>query len=79
MQQPSGQFHGTSFNIGSVGIHAVPERQAVVRLCAPLAAFVVVWTVVTGTVVDVNESAFIVTMLGFAWHAGVLVTWGPGR
>ncbi len=50
-----------------------------IRLSAPLAAFALVWTLVTGTVVDAAESAFIATMLGFAWHAGVYVTWGSGK
>lgn len=79
LQQPSGQFHGSSFNIVPVGIRGVAERQAMLRLSAPLAAFVVVWTQVTGTAVDAQESAFIATMLGFAWHAGVHVTWGSER
>ncbi|WP_328485998.1 hypothetical protein [Streptomyces zaomyceticus] len=79
LQQPSGKFHGTSFNIVPEGLHGAPGGQALVRLSAPLAAFVLVWTLVTGTVMDAAESAFIATMLGFAWHAGVHVTWDSDR
>ncbi len=28
---------------------------------------------------DTAESAFIAAMLGFAWHAGVNITWDSGR
>lgn len=79
LQPPSGQFHGTSPNIASVGPHDGPGGQAVVRLSAPIAGFVLTWTLVTGTAVDPAESAFIVTMLGFTWHAGVNVTWNSGN
>ncbi|OII62881.1 MULTISPECIES: hypothetical protein [unclassified Streptomyces] len=79
LQQPSGQFHGSSFNIVPEGLHDASGGQALIRLSAPLAAFALVWTLVTGTVVDAAESAFIATMLGFAWHAGVYVTWGSGK
>lgn len=79
LQQPSGPFHRTSFNIASVDLHGAPDGQAMVRLSALLAAFVLVWTLVTDTVVDAAESAFIATMLGFAWHAGVHVTWNSDR
>ncbi|MER6573067.1 hypothetical protein ABT288_44740 [Streptomyces sp. NPDC001093] len=76
-QLPSGQLHGTSFNIVPVGVHEDFGGQVMVRLSALLAAFVLTWTVVTHTAVDAAESAFIVTMLGFTWHAGALFTWGP--
>ncbi|MEU2956592.1 hypothetical protein [Streptomyces sp. SID1034] len=51
----------------------------IVRLSALLAAFVLVWTLVTGTVVGPGESAFIAGMLGYAWQAGVNITWNSGR
>ncbi|MGW6971650.1 hypothetical protein [Streptomyces sp. NPDC054952] len=77
LQSPSGKFHGTSFNIVPVGLHHAPGGIAMIRLSAVLAAFALTWTLVTDTAVDAAESTFIVTMLGFAWHAGVNVTWGP--
>ncbi|MGA4949250.1 hypothetical protein [Streptomyces lydicamycinicus] len=79
LQLPSGQFHVTSFNIAPVGLHNAPGGHAMVRLSALLAGFVLTWTLVTDTAVDATESAFIVTMLGFAWHAGVNVAWAPGN
>ncbi|MCZ1006884.1 hypothetical protein [Streptomyces lydicus] len=78
LQLPSGHFHGTSFNIAPVGLHNALGGHAVVRLSALLAAFVLMWTLIKGTTVDTTESAFIVTMLGFTWHAGLNVTWAPG-
>ncbi|MCX4818319.1 hypothetical protein OG883_45940 [Streptomyces sp. NBC_01142] len=62
-----------------MGIHADPGGHVAVRLSAVLAAFVLTWTVVSGTAVDTVQSAFIVTMLGFAWHAGVHFSWGLGE
>ncbi|MFB6525093.1 hypothetical protein [Streptomyces sp. NPDC056399] len=78
LQLPSGHIHGTSFNIGPTGLLDVPGGQATLRLSAVAASFVLIWTVATGAAVDAAESAFIVTMLGFTWHAGIHVTWGPG-
>jgi hypothetical protein len=78
-QQPSGQFHVTSFNIDPVGVRAAPGGQAAIRLSALLAAFALIWSLVTDAALDTAESAFIATMLGFAWHAGVNVTWDTGR
>ncbi|MFD9796716.1 hypothetical protein ACFWXK_37865 [Streptomyces sp. NPDC059070] len=49
-----------------------------VRLSAPIAGFVLLWTLVKGSAIAPAESAHIVTMLGFTWHAGVNVTWNPG-
>lgn len=77
LQLPSGQNHGTSPNIASPGPYNGPGGQATVRLSALLAGFVLTWTLVTGAAVDPAESVFIVTMLGFTWHAGVNVTWNP--
>lgn len=50
-----------------------------VRLSALLAAFILTWILVTDTAVDTAKSAFIVTLLGFTWHAGVRVAWGPDK
>lgn len=79
LRQPSGQLHRTIFDITSVGLHRARGGQAVIRLSALLAAFVLVWCLVTDTAVDAAESAFIATMLGFAWHVEVRITWNSGR
>ncbi|MBM9624654.1 hypothetical protein [Streptomyces zhihengii] len=79
LQLPPGQIHGTSFNISSAEVPPSPGGQAVVRLSALLAAFVLIWTLVTETTVDTAESAFIAAMLGFTWHAGVHITWDSRR
>ncbi|HBF81481.1 MAG TPA: hypothetical protein DD420_16580 [Streptomyces sp.] len=79
MQQPSGKFHGTSFDIAPEGLHGASGGQVLIRLSALLAAFVLIWTLVTGTVVDAAQSAFIATMLGFTWHAGAHFTWNSHR
>ncbi|MFI6019172.1 hypothetical protein ACIBCP_16305 [Streptomyces sp. NPDC051287] len=75
LQQPSGYFHGISLNITGAELHDAPGGLVMVRLSALLAAF----TLITDTVVDTTESAFVVTLLGFAWHAGVQVTWGGSK
>ncbi|MFD3907983.1 hypothetical protein HXS80_06360 [Streptomyces sp. CB04723] len=74
-QLPSGQFHGTSFNIVPVGVLDAPGGDFAVRLSAVLAAFVLVWTVTCGSTVDAAQSAFVVTLLGFSWHASFHVRW----
>ncbi|MFI6893585.1 hypothetical protein ACIBM4_05660 [Streptomyces sp. NPDC050256] len=79
LQLPSGQFHGISLNAIPVGIHAAPEGHVAVRLNALLAAFVLTWTVISGTTVDAAQSAFIFTLLGFTWHASVHFRWGGGQ
>lgn len=50
-----------------------------VRLSALLAGFALMWSLVTDTPVDAAESAFMATMLGFTWHAGVQFTWVPRK
>ncbi|MFD8608962.1 hypothetical protein [Streptomyces sp. NPDC059631] len=76
---PSGRFHGISLNITRAELHETPGGLAMVRLSSLLAAFTLTWTLTTDTVVDTTESAFVVTLLGFAWHAGVQVTWGASK
>ncbi|MGW1295885.1 hypothetical protein [Streptomyces sp. NPDC002533] len=75
IQLPSGLFHGTSFNIVPVGVLDDLGGQVTVRLSAVLAGFVLVWTLACGMAVDAAQSAFIATMLGFAWHASIWVRW----
>ncbi|MFF2189645.1 hypothetical protein [Streptomyces sp. NPDC058155] len=60
-------------------LHDSPRGYATVRLNALLAAFVLLWTLITGTAIDMTHTTFVVTMLGFTWHAGVNVTWVPGK
>jgi hypothetical protein len=79
VQLPSGRFHGTSLRITPVELHQAPGGLVMVRLSALLAAFTLTWALTTDTAVNATESAFIVTLLGFAWHAGVQVTWDPSR
>ncbi|MBT2430301.1 hypothetical protein J7F02_33110 [Streptomyces sp. ISL-112] len=79
LQLPSGQFHGTSFNIVPAGVLDDPGGHVAVRLSAVLAAFVLVWTVACGTTADAAQSAFVVTLLGFTWHANVYVRWAQRR
>ncbi|MFF8731092.1 hypothetical protein ACF073_32105 [Streptomyces sp. NPDC015171] len=66
-------------NITGAELHDAPGGLVMVRLSALLAAFTLAWTLITDTVVDTTESAFVVTLLGFAWHAGVQVTWGRSK
>ncbi|WP_433547179.1 hypothetical protein ACQPZG_20400 [Streptomyces sp. CA-294286] len=79
LEQPSGQIHGTSFNITPVGNHRSPSGQVAIRLSALVATFALVWILATKATMDAAESAFIVTLLGFTWHAGVNVTWVQGK
>ncbi|MCX4398860.1 MULTISPECIES: hypothetical protein [unclassified Streptomyces] len=79
LQLPSEQFHGTSFDIAAVGIQDDPGSHVAVRLSAVLAAFILTWTVVSGTEVEAAQSAFIVTLLGFTWHASAYFCWGRGQ
>ncbi|MGV9790824.1 hypothetical protein [Streptomyces sp. NPDC003435] len=78
-QLPSGQLHGISCNIDSAGNRAHSGVRGMVRLSALLAGFALMWSLVTDTPVDAAESAFMATMLGFTWHAGVQFTWVPRK
>ncbi|MEU4796377.1 hypothetical protein [Streptomyces sp. NPDC023327] len=66
-------------NIVTAELHEPPGGLVMVRLSALLAAFILTWILVTDTAVDTAKSAFIVTLLGFTWHAGVRVAWGPDK
>ncbi len=76
---PSGRIYGTSPDIAYAGYPGIRGGRVAVRLSAVMAAFVLVWTLVVSEACDPVESAFIMSMLGFAWHAAVDVTWGPGK
>ncbi|MFC9228437.1 hypothetical protein ACFTZI_05610 [Streptomyces decoyicus] len=74
-QLPSGQFHGISFNIPPLEFHSGSGGRVVVRLSAVLAVVVVISVVFTETTFDATQSAFLVTMQGFAWHARFHLSW----
>ncbi|MFG3430389.1 hypothetical protein [Streptomyces californicus] len=58
-----------------MGVLEAPGGHVAVRLSAVLASFVLVWTVACGSTVDAAQSAFVVTLLGFSWHASFHLRW----
>lgn len=74
-QLPSGQFDGISLNVPPVEFRSESGGQVVARLSALLAAMVVISVVFADVTFDATQSAFLVTMLGFAWHAGFQLSW----
>ncbi|PCG88014.1 hypothetical protein CIB93_00915 [Streptomyces sp. WZ.A104] len=78
-QVPSGQFHGTSFNIAAVGLRAFIAGAVSVRLSALLAFAVVVWMLVANGEVDPTKSALLITMTSFTWQASAQLAWFRGR
>lgn len=74
-QVPSGQFHGTSFNIAATGVRAFVAGALSLRLSALLAAVVVMWLLLSEGTVDTTESALLITMVGFTWEASIQLAW----
>ncbi|MFB6517580.1 hypothetical protein [Streptomyces sp. NPDC056401] len=79
VQVPSGQFHGTSFNFSAVGLREFIAGSLSVRLSAVLACAVVIWILTAGRAIDSVTSGFLITMIGFTWHASIQLAWFRGR
>lgn len=72
---PSGQFHGSSFNIAAMGVRAFIAGAISLRLSALLAAVVVVWLLLSERTVGTAESALLITMTGLTWEASIQLAW----